>query len=421
MSSFRQYSQAQALVLDLHRTSIPVLNFEHGLICSTTTRPIPSSVASQNRIRFPIDVESQPIGLFAARQPLKGISNPDMNAASWKIRLSAVVAVGALGAGLCMLAMPRAANGASAYTLTPTTFGMQVKTPDGRVVFEYLTKKPDNVKLTSESAACFHPVNTPSGERVTALAPDDHPHHRGIFLGWQASEFRVPSDLSNYGPHAPLRALNISRADFWGWGEFAPRDGRLVQNSEVKLVRADASQAVVEIRNEWFVRKQKHLDEINIATASERDGVFVLDLEYRLTPTGDYSLDRASFGGFSVQARKDGEPYFADAAGKVQFPDPHYSMPDSNWPGAPWYDYTIRVKDSGKVLGVAVIDHPRNPTTTWHNSTRLWMVHPVITANGPFVISHGETLVLRYRVVTHDGETPTAVLQKLSAEYRGGR
>jgi hypothetical protein len=324
------------------------------------------------------------------------------------------LAVGLLTASFSLSAQPPAA-----YTLTPSTYGMQLKTPDGRVMYEYLTKKPENIGLTSTSAACFHPLNTPSGERITALAPNDHPHHRGIFLAWQASEFRSPANLDKYGPHAPPRATNISRADFWGWGEFAPREGRVIQNREIKLTGADSAHAVVEIHNDWLVRNRKMLDEVNIATVSERDGVYVLDLEYRLTPIGDYVLDRASFGGFTVQARKDGESYFASPSGKVDLPDPHYSMPDLNWPAAPWYDYSIRLASSGKALGVAVVDHPKNPTTTWHNSTHLWMVHPVITTDGPFTIPHGQTLTLRYRVVAHDGDTPTAVLDKLAAEYRG--
>jgi hypothetical protein len=327
----------------------------------------------------------------------------------------------ALAVVLCVLAAPRAANGASAYTLTPTTYGMQVKTPDGRVVLEYLTKKPDNVGLTSTSAACFHPVNTPSGERITALAPSDHPHHRGIFLGWQASEFREPANLENYGPHSPPRAVNIQRADFWGWGEFAPREGRVIENREVKLTNADSDHLEMQLRNEWLVGGRKRLDEITIANVAERSGAYVLDLEFRLTPVVDYVLDRAAFGGFTVQARKDGESYFANAKGKVDLPDPHYSMPDLNWPSAPWYDYSIRLQGSGKTLGVAVIDDLRNPTTTWHNSTHLWMVHPTIVAGGPFTIPHGQTLTLRYRVVVHDGDTPTALLEKLSAEWRSSR
>jgi len=337
------------------------------------------------------------------------------------IGVSATVLASAPGIAAYVLAVPQAANGASVYTLTPTAYGMQVKTPDDRVVFEYLTKKPENVGLTSTSAACFHPVNTPSGERITALAPNDHPHHRGIFLGWQASEFREPANLDNYGPHRPSHAMNISRADFWGWGEFAPRDGRVILNRDVKLVRADADHLEMEIHNDWMIRNQKMLDEVTLATVAERAGVYVIDLEFRLTPVFDYVLDRAAFGGFTVQARKDGDSYFANAAGKVDLPDPHYSMPDLNWPSAPWYDYSIRLKDSGKTIGVAVVDHPRNPTTTWHNSTHLWMVHPTIVAGGPITLPHGQTLTLRYRVVVHDGDTPTAALEKLAAEWRGNR
>ena len=338
-------------------------------------------------------------------------------ASYWKIGVSATVVAGVLGGVLYALASPQPAIGASAYTLTPTTYGMQVKTPDDRVVFEYLTKKPEDVGLTSPSAACFHPVNTPSGERVTALAPNDHPHHRGIFLGWQASEFREPVNLDYVKP--PLQAYNISRADFWAWGEFAPRDGRVIQNRDVKLVGADSDHLAMEIHNDWMIRNRKMLDEDTLATVALREGVYVLDLEFRLTPVFEYVLDKAAFGGFTVQARKDGEPYFANAAGKVSLPNPHYSVPELNWPAAPWYDYTVRLKENGKVLGVAVIDHPKNPPTTWHNSTGLWMVHPTIVASGPVTLPKGQTFVLRYRVVTHDGATPTAVLEKLAAEYRG--
>src|ERR1051326_6035738 len=116
-----------------------------------------------------------------------------------------------LSSGFLKAQQPRPASGA--YTLVASPFGQQLKTPDGRLVFEYLTKKPDNSPLTSPSAACFHPVNTPSGEVVTALAPDDHPHHRGIFFGWHDAEFHSPVNLDNYGPHKPVRAMNITKAD----------------------------------------------------------------------------------------------------------------------------------------------------------------------------------------------------------------
>lgn len=96
-----------------------------------------------------------------------------------------------------VLALSVNAYAASEYTLTPVEYGMQLKTPDGKVVFEYMTKKPEGIGITSPSVACFHPVNTPSGERITNIAPNDHPHHRGIWFGFMDSEFHVPNDYSS--------------------------------------------------------------------------------------------------------------------------------------------------------------------------------------------------------------------------------
>jgi hypothetical protein len=100
----------------------------------------------------------------------------------------------------------------------------------------------------------------------------------------------------------------------------------------------------------------------------------------------------------------------------VDLPGPHYSLPNSDWPSEPWYDYSIKLKSDGKLVGVAVLDHPMNPPTRWHNV--LWMVNPCITSFGPLTIHPSEPLILRYRVVVHDGVAPTDLLQKLSVEWR---
>jgi hypothetical protein len=294
---------------------------------------------------------------------------------------------------------------------------VQIKTPDGRVVFEYMTKMPANVGLTSPSVACFHPVNTPSGELITNIAPDDHPHHRGIFLGFLDSEFRTPIDFSKASPNQSPGAFDAKRADFWAWGFYAPREGRAIQNRAVRMVSADSKHAQLEIHNEWSVENHKMLDEVDEVTVSERQGVYVIDLAYRLTPVVDYVLSQTAFGGFAVQAQKYGESYYSTASGKVTFPSPHYSNPDSDWPSEPWYDYTIRLQSDGKMVGVAVLDHPLNPPTRWHNT--VWLLNPCITTFGQMTIHPNAPLVLRYRVVVHDGPTPAKLLQDLSAEWRG--
>jgi hypothetical protein len=46
------------------------------------------------------------------------------------------------------------------------------------------------------------------------------------------------------------------------------------------------------------------------------------------------------------------------------------------------------------------------------------MLNPVIAALQPMTIRANETLTLRYRVVVHDGVTPTAVIDRLASEFR---
>src|SRR4051794_12601453 len=75
--------------------------------------------------------------------------------------------VGALG----MAALTKANAKAKPWTPEPDPAGKTLKTPDGQTVFTYLTRKPDNIPLAGNSACCFHPVNTLSGERVTDMAP----------------------------------------------------------------------------------------------------------------------------------------------------------------------------------------------------------------------------------------------------------
>ena len=284
-----------------------------------------------------------------------------------------------------------------------------------------MTKKPpmSEVPLTSPSVACFHPVLTPSGERVTALAPDDHPHHRGIYLAWHDAEFRTPIDPGKMGQYAPAFGWGITKADFWGWGEYAPRENRVIQTSGVKLASADArrTRRSRSRTRGWSASARCSTRRPPRASPSAMAST-CMDFTFTLAPVVDYVLHKQSFSGFNFQGRKDGESYFTNSAGTVQLPNPHYSVPELNWPPAPWYGYVVKVPN-GKVVGAAVIDHPSNPPSTWHNARNLWMLNPVIAALGPVTIRPGSPLTLRYRVVVHDGPTPTAVVEKLAAEFRG--
>jgi len=332
--------------------------------------------------------------------------------------------VGSLGLAAIVMAFagckgpePFGGRAPSAYALEPETYGMVLRAPDGRTIFQYMTVKPKETNLAANSVCCFHPLTSPLGIRVTDLAPGDHHHHRGVFLAWHSMEFREKADFSAFGPTGPTRGFNINRGDFWGWGQFAPTAGRVIQNRKIEPVALDAEHAELRIENDWMIGDALLMDEDTAVSVRERDGVYVMDLDYGLKPRADLILNHTAFGGFCVRARNDGESYYRSPAGKVDLPDPHYSVPELNWPAQPWYDYTIALKE-GKTVGVAVIEHPANPPSTWHNPRYVWMVNPCIVAAGPVTVKAGEPLRLRYRLVVHDGETPVDLIEKLSQEWR---
>ena len=332
-------------------------------------------------------------------------------------RLHTILAASAFAFVVSLSSLPCHAS-ARMYTLVHVSNGYDLYAPNGKMVFEYVTVRPTIIGLEAPSAAYFDPVNTPSGVRVTNVAPSDFRWHRGIFFGFMNSEFHIPDDYSNAPPTHPVRGYEVERGDFWAWGVYAPRKGRVIKNISVKLIDADAHHAHIEIHNVWLINNRKMLNETDEAIVSEQYGMYVIDLYYRIAPLYDYKILQTAFGGFSFQAQKLGESYYTTAAGKVTLPDPHYSYPLSDWPSEPWYDYTITLASNGKTVGAAVIDHPLNPPTLWHNPRNIHMLAPCITALRSITIHPELPLILRYRVVVHDGPPQIDAIQKLAEQWR---
>ena len=285
------------------------------------------------------------------------------------------------------------------YTLTPSEHGMVLKTPEGRTVFEYMTKRPAETELTAPSVCCLYPVYTPAGVRAVDFAPDDHRHHRGVFFAWRATTF---------GGQA---------ADFWARGTEGPEEVRKIRNRAVRLVEGAGDRAVVEVENDWTIAGHVVLDERTRIVTGQQRGAYVLEFDYRLTPKVDMQLHQYGYTGFVVRARKDGQAAYFSPAGQVDLPNPHHLKPDSNWPAAPWYSYVVKLT-SGETVGTAVVDHPANPPTTWHNVKSIALVNPCIVAPGPITRKPGEVIRLRYRVIVHDGPADVALLDELARSWR---
>ena len=259
---------------------------------------------------------------------------------------------------------PAAENNHAAFTLVPDEYGMVLKTPDGRTVFRYMTKRPAPTELTANSVCCLFPVNTPSGERMVDFAPSDHRHHRGVFMTWHTM----------HGKQA---------ADFWGWGQFAPTKDRVIQNRSVKLVKADAEHAELAVDNVWTAESEVLIEEALSHRGPGGEGG--LRDRPRLPPHPHErrrrSSSRPSAACASRPARR-ARRLTAIRRAKSSSPARITSSPRPIGRTPTWYDYTIALT-GGKTVGIAVLDHPGNPPTAWHNLARDRHAQPVHRRRGP--------------------------------------
>jgi hypothetical protein len=312
-------------------------------------------------------------------------------------RRSFIGAAGAAAVGASLEAKNRI------YTLEPNPAGKTLMAPDGRVVFTYLALKPPDIPLASNSACCLHPVNTPSGECATDIAPSDHRFHRGLYFAWQSVDFH--------------RKEGVLRGDFWGWGHYAPTEGRVIKNRSIQLTGSGSKSAEVAVNNDWTIDGLKVLDEATNIRVKEDKNANVLDLTFRFTSDYDVTVNQVPFSGIAMQSPKDGKGYFSNPDGTVTLANIASLAAETNWPAAAWYSYTITL-NNGKTTAIAIVDHPNNPPSTWHESRIYTYLNPCITAMQSVTIPVGQPLILKYRAVTHDGEFPPGVMNALATEFR---
>lgn len=276
-----------------------------------------------------------------------------------------------------------------------------IKDAKGKSLARYLFGKvpPDEARPAVPFTAYTHPVWTPAGEEITDVGAKDHPHHRGVFCAW-------------------IQAEGTRSGDWWGWGQRAPKAGRTILSRSARVVSSTADAAVIEAVNLWIAEDAEILMETVRIRAHQARGHQLLDYTYRFRPANsrDVVLGHQPFGGFCYRAKPRGEIIISDSSGPLDRENADPDVPAKNWPAKPWYDFSTK-GPNGKILGGAVFDHPKNPTTSWHIVRFAHMLNPCIVRDGTFTIGQAG-LTLRYRVAAHDGGADIAALDALAADFR---
>ena len=227
----------------------------------------------------------------------------------------------------------------------------------------------------------------------------DHPHHRGLWF-----------------THGLMNGV-----DFWAETGSAHPIGKTVHTGVAGLVSGPVQAGFV-ARTDWNAPDGKTLarDERTVRVTPVPSGGILLDFEIAVRAVGGpLTWGDTKEGSFAVRVP---ESMKADKGGTLVNAEGLSGAKLWGKP-SPWNDYFGTV--DGETVGIAMLDHPSNPRhpTTWHSRTYgLFAVNPFGIHDfdparksdktaGDLVQKEGETVVFRYRVYFHRGDSGSARVQ----------
>jgi hypothetical protein len=228
----------------------------------------------------------------------------------------------------------------------------------------------------------IHPVMAPDGRGIlTEFSPAHHKHQTGIYWG--------------------LKQVN-GRDYFMNWKE----DYWRLQSADV--IEEAGSQ--VKWRTLYHLLDEKGssiLAETQTWSLREREGKYILDLEWKGEAISDVTMGKFYVGGLFVRM-----PWRKDIGGEVINAE---GLRNSQAEGqrSLWTDIGIRVPGREDHAHIAILDHPDNAAfpIPWRVDNELG-VGPSRQILGDWTIRKGETEIIRYRLVIYTGKRDESALRE---------
>jgi hypothetical protein len=296
-------------------------------------------------------------------------------------------------------------KGAAADRATATRDGSRVRVAlDGKPALAYVgepLRLPPGVEDVYERGGYIHPVQTPSGRRVTEDYPLDHKHHHGIWAAWTSTRF---------GGRSP---------DFWN---MADRKGR-VEFERLARVWSGPVAAGFEARHRYMdllapTATTVLLEDWRVVAYPPVAGArpaHVFDLAITQTLTGATALELPTYryGGVGMRGRRewDGKDkaFFLTSTGRGRV--------TGHGTRATWVHMSGDV--DGQRAGLAMLSAPDNIQSP--QPTRIHPTEPFFNfapqQAGPFAIRPGEVFRMRYRFVVMDGPPDATLLDAMWQDY----
>lgn len=238
-----------------------------------------------------------------------------------------------------------------------------------------------------------HPLYSLDGRPLTDDFPEGHPHHRGVSWMWQRVTFDgVTKDLWT------LKGVRQKYDSHDHWID-------------------ESSRTVLAVSGGWFEDStgRRILNEIVTITVHPlRPEGRIIDWEIRLAAIDtivEIGVSERGYSGFNVRFGPREETTIVTSKGPV--------TEDCDRVRYAWADLSGKFGGSDRFDGVTVFDCRSNPRFPSGWTLRFYgVLNPAFTSTSTdHRIEPGKPLVLRYRVLVHEGKADPDVLHRMFREY----
>jgi hypothetical protein len=268
---------------------------------------------------------------------------------------------------------------------------------NGKPVF-YYQRTPKSLTGEYICSNYIHPLYSLNGDTLTEEFPVDHPYHRGVFWTWHQ-----------------LFADNVSLGD--GWINDGISQDVIAAKTEKRSDRALISLDVI-WKSSIFQNGKPFMHEHTIIIVHKlKSDLRKIDFEITLQSLirglqiGG-SADKKGYGGFCVRLKCPENLVFTSEKGRI-------TPQELQLEAGPWMDFSAGFSAGSPVGGLAILCHPGNPDfpEPWILRQKGSMQNVVFPGQNKIDIPIGKPVVLRYRIIIHNGSAESLDIPDLQSEY----
>ena len=235
----------------------------------------------------------------------------------------------------------------------------------------------------------LHPIEAPDGKGIlTEYSPVHHKHQTGIYWGYTRVNGR---DYFHHPDNGYWRRVSATVLE---------AKGLEVKWQTVYDLLDSTGMAVLTETQNWSMR--------------QKDGKYLLDLEWSGEAKTDVTIGKYDYGGLFVRM-----PWKPGIKGEVVNAARQRNEKAEGQP-AMWVDISMQVEGRNDLAHIAILDHPENKgyPQTWRVDGQLG-AGPARARKGDWYIKKGETEVIKHELVIYTGVLNDVELTKTFGDFIG--